>query len=186
MLGLGSVTISAPGNPPRTVRNQRQNGYAKVCVRLLGFGDVRYKLSAIYVEFENVASPGDAVVNPSFDKDAGIEYYSALSGSGTRDFLRVPLTGVAGSLSAGFAGADENTVTFTAVTASAAGVHGVTFSSAANSKICGVALVAAPVWADRSQDVVFGRAYYEAADQLLKPAAGQVAVTYTEEFTEVS
>lgn len=184
MLGLGHVIVSAPGETPRTARNQRQNGYAKICVRLLGFGDARYKLSAVYVEFENVASPGDPVTNPSFDKDAGIEYYSSLSGSGTRDFLRVPLTGVAGSLSDGFAGADENVVTFTAVSSGATGVHGKAFSSAANSKICGVALVATPVWADRSQDVVFGRAYYGVDDQLLKPSAGQVAVTYVEEFTE--
>lgn len=186
MLGLGSVGIGLEGAPPRFVGNQRQNGYAKVCVRLLGFADVRFKISAVYVEFENVASPGDAVVNPSFDPEDGIEYYSALSGSSTRDFLRVPLTGVAPSLSDGFAGSDENTLTFTAMTGGSVGVHGRPFSAAANSKVCGVALVATPVWADRSQDVVFGRAAYAAPDQLLKPAAGQIYVTYIEQFTEAA
>lgn len=184
MLGLGHVVLHAPGERPRRARNQRQNGYAKVCVRLLGFGDVRYKLAAVYVEYANVASPGDAVVNPSVAKSEGIEYYSALSGVPDRDFLRVPLVGAAPSLTAGFLGADENAVSFTALTGGSTGVHGRPFAAASNSKVCGIALVAAPVWADRSQDVVFGRAYFAAPDQLLKPAGGPIAVTYLEEFTE--
>lgn len=184
MLGLGSVVLEADGRRTRPVPNQRQNGYAQVCVKLFGYGDRRYKLSAVYIEYENTASPGDPVTPPSFDKSEGVEYYSALSGSSDRDYLRLPVSGVAARLADGFEGADENVIDFTAITEGTVGVHGKPFSAAANSTIFGVALVAAPDWDDPSADLVFGRAYYETADQLVKPAGGQVTVVYTEEFPE--
>lgn len=161
--------------------SKKQNGHAEILSRLLT-GDRDYALTAMYIEYENVASPGDAAVNPSFTEEEGIEYFSNLSGSLTHDFLRVPIRGTTLGLSAGYEGAAYNLARFIAVTEGTAGIHGKAFSSAANSKICGAALVAAPVWADRSQDVIFSRWYYDASEQLLKPASGQVTVQIDEEF----
>jgi len=74
-------------------------------------------------------------------------------------------------------GVDGNLLTFFAQTA-APSVHGKTFSSVVNSKIFGAALVAAPVAADRTQDIVFSRGYFDIAQQTLKEASSQVGVTW--------
>lgn len=185
MFGRGRVKLTLPdGTGTDFSDNQLQNGHAEVLARLLGDQDQRYLQMAMYIEFENVASPGDAVTNPSYGKSEGVEYYSSLSGSSTRDFLRVQLSGRTKGLDTGMTGAAYNKITFTALTEGTAGVHGRPFSSASNSKICGAALVSAPDWNDRSKDLIFGRKYYDPPDQVVKPASGQITVTYTEAFEE--
>jgi hypothetical protein len=131
----------------------------------------------MYIEFENVASPGDAVTIPTFARGAGTEYYDDLQSSGTRDFLRVPLTqdplvGVAGD------GDEYTKLTFFAQTQGVEGVTGKTYSPGVNSKVFGAALVATPLFADRTQDIVVARSYFPADEQVLKDASSQVGVTW--------
>jgi len=154
--------------------------------KALGLGDVDYKINRIYIEFENVASPGDAVSIPTFVATDGVEYYQGLSSP--KDYLTVPLIGqptigIAPGYEAYFTeGVDGNMLTFLAQTAGAVGVNGATFSNALNSKIYGIALVSAPDSGDPTKDIVIARGYYDVADQLVKPSAGQVHVSAEVEF----
>ena len=158
-------------------------GWGFIAAKTLGPGDSAYRLRAMYVEFENVAAPEDLVVTPGeVPRDEGVAYYNGLADSPSRDFLRIPLVqdptidvedGFAGFFSAG----QGNRLTFFAMTSGETGVHGKPFSAAANSKICGTALVAAPDWNDRTRDVVAVRSYFSSDEQPLKPASQQIALT---------
>ena len=65
--------------------------WAALTGRLLNGLGTKYSIGGMYLEFENVASPGDTVTPPAFDRSRTISYYNNLSGSADRDYLRVPL-----------------------------------------------------------------------------------------------
>lgn len=160
--------------------NQLQWSWGEIACKLFGDGNQNYKISGMYIEFENTAGTPST---PSYTREEGIEYYEGLSVSGVKDFLRVPLTAApAKSLVSGYSGISYNQLTFMAQTSGSVGVHGKVFSNVSNSKVYGLALVATPVWSDRTQDLVFARKYYETADIMTKPASGQVGVTWIEAF----
>lgn len=163
--------------------NQIQYNWGFVAAQTIGRGLAAYKLSAMYVEFENVALPGDPVTIPVFGREEGTEYYGDLQSSGSRDFLRVPLLqdpllGIATGFEDYFVEGTGNKLTFFAQTQGVAGVHGKTFSDAANSKVCGVAMVATPVFADWTQDIVFARSYFPLGEQTLKEVSSQIGVSW--------
>lgn len=184
---LFDIDASGLWLPRTTDRNQIQWEWGEIACRLFGDGDASYKLSAMYLEFENVASPGDTVTAPSYDQDEGIDYYTGLAGSPNRDFLRVPLLAApAKGIVAGYESKVAfNQLTFVAQSTGTLGVNGLTFSDGANSVVFGVALVAAPVWGDQTRDRVFGRRYYLPAKQIPKRASCQVGVTWIEQFKQV-
>ena len=152
--------------------------------KALGLGDVTYKINKMYVEFENTAG---TVTAPTYDKYGLRTYYPNLAAP--KDYLRLdllgaPTLGIATGYTAYFtAGVDGNQLTFLAQTAGSAGQNGVTFSNALNSTVYGVALVAAPDDADITQDVIVSRGYFSAANQLKKPAAGQLVLSWEIDFT---
>lgn len=154
--------------------------------KTLGLGDSSYKINRMYLEFENVAAPGTAVSVPTFLVTAGLAYYQGLLAP--KDYLSVPLLGQPTlSIATGYesyftAGVDGNKLTFLAQSVGSVGVNGTAFSNALNSKIYGVALVAAPDSGDPTEDIVVARGYYSVADQMVKPAAGQVHVSVDIEF----
>jgi len=146
------------------------------------------QIGAMYIEFENVADPADPVTVPEFDLDEGIEYYNGLYASTSRDYLRVavdikPDIGEYASYSAYLSEHDENCLTFRAQTSGVIGVHGKLFSDSVNSKVCGAALVATPVFADPTNDSIFARVYFEEAHQVAKVASSQIGVTWEVSFT---
>lgn len=152
-----------------------QNSYSQIIARLLGFGDPAYRLSHVYIEFENVGFPGDPVTPPDVAREAGLEYYQGLTGS--RDFLRVPILGDPSvSLSDGVEGVDYDTLTFYAQSEGTTGMHGLPFSADSNSTVYARAIVATPVPADWSRDLVYSRINLDVDQQLLKPASGQISV----------
>ncbi len=167
--------------------NQIQYDWAKVATQCIARGNSKYRISAVYAEFQNVASPGDPGIPPAYDRDEGVEYYTGLSG--TYDYLRLPLlTEPSLSVESGYEdhftgeGDDNNAVTFFAQTSGTVGVNGLPFGVASNSLVIGIALVAVPVPADRTRDVVFGRAYFDTAEQVPKTASHQVGVSWTQVF----
>jgi len=177
--------------------NQIQYDWGYIAAQAIGRGQSAYKIAAMYIEYENLAPSsssassfgGETPVSiPSFGRDEGTEYYDDLQSSGTRDFLRVPLLqdpmiGVATGYESYFtAGVDGNKLTFFAQSQGVEGVHGKTFSDSVNSKIFGAALVATPVFADRTQDVVFARSYFPEAEQTLKEASSQVGISWEVSF----
>lgn len=164
--------------------NQIQYSWGTVAAQTIGLGNRDYRINAMYIEYENVASPGDAVTVPSYGREEGVEYYQDLELSATRDFLRMPLIanptiGIETGFESYFTeGVDGNKLTFYSQTQGSSGFHGKSFSDSVNSKIFGVALVATPVFADATKDIVFSRTYFDTANQTLKLASSQVGVTW--------
>jgi len=156
-----------------------RSGFA--IAKAMGLGDMDYVINRVYIEFENVAAPATAVSVPTFNAYADRTYYAGLVAP--KDYLSVPLLGqptlgiVTGYEAYFTAGLEGNKLTFLAQTAGTAGENGVPFSNALNSKIYGLALVAAPDSGDITKDIVIARGYFAVADQLVKPAAGQVHVS---------
>jgi hypothetical protein len=158
---------------------------ADILAKLIS-GASGYHISTMYMEFVNLAAPGDPVVIPTFDRSGGTDYYDSLSASADADFLRVPLQ-IAATLSS----SDEdvyahNKVTLMGVSEGTQGFHGKTFGSSANSVVRGAALVAAPDQTDQSRDLVFSRVYAGGvsgwAEAIEKEAGTQIAVTWTIRF----
>lgn len=156
-----------------------------IAAKAIGEGDKSYRVNAMYIEFENTAG---SVSVPSIDRSEGLTYYNGLAGN--QDFLRVELIGLPSiTIESGYEsyfteGVDGNLLTFFAQSSGTAGVLGnASFGSAHNSKIFGAALVATPVFSDRTKDVVFSRSYFESADQVAKQASSQVGINWEVPFT---
>lgn len=137
---------------------------------------LNYGIGGMYLEFENVGTPGDPVAAPTFTRDAdqGVDYYNSLADSADRDYLRVPL--IAGNLSS----SDQtnfplgNLLSFFAQTSGVEGVHGKPFSDANNSTVFGGALVAFVDDSDHTRDIVLSRFYVSTGKQQPKLSTSQV------------
>lgn len=163
-----------------TSDNQIQWSWGEIACHLFGDGNPAYKISAMYIEFENTSGTPSV---PSYTRSEGLEYYTNLASSLTKDYLRVPmLAAPAKGLASGYSNINFNQLTFIAQTSGTTGVNGKTFSDSVNSKIYGVALIAAPVWSDRTQDVIFARKYYSSANMVAKQASSQIGVSWVERF----
>lgn len=151
--------------------------WASIVARLLR-GDATCKLGAFYIEFANVASPGDPVSPPTYDRSGAAAYYAGLGSDPEKDYLRVPIfaTGLTSADDEAFPGG--NVLSVFARTAGVVGVHGKGFSAGDNSTVYGAALVATPDFADSEQDLVFSRWYAEEAEQRVKEDNGQIAVEW--------
>lgn len=147
---------------------------------LLARRGLQYGIGGLYIEFENVASPGDPVSAPAFTRAAGegVEYYDALSGSGDRDYLRVPLIIATVDSTDAIRYPKGNRVTFFAQTSGVEGVHGKTFSDTVNSVVFGAALVAFVDETDHTQDIVLSRFYSEVAKQKPKLSTSQIGMEW--------
>lgn len=172
--------------------NQIQYSWGFIAAKQIGYRPQpdrsNYNISALYIEFENQADPETEIAVSPFGRDLGISYYNALVDSTTRDFLRIPLTieptaGIVDGYEANLPIDQQiNKLTFFVQTAGNAGVHGKTFSHAVNSKVYAAALVAAPVFSDRTKDVVFARTIFNPANQVTKEASSQIGITWDISF----
>lgn len=173
--------------------NQIQYSWGFVAAKQLGYrpGPDRpsYHISAMYIEFENQADPELAVtVETPLPRERGIGYYNALMDSGTRDFLRIPLSlEPATAVSAGFEAnlpidQQANQLTFFVQTTGTTGVHGKTFGHVVNSKVYSAALIAAPDMGDRTKDVVFACTNFASGNQVTKEASSQIGITWDVAF----
>lgn len=166
-------------------KNQIAYSWGHIACQTLGLGKREYRIGAMYFEFDNNGLPVGA---PSFDRSEGIEYYENLQFVGGRDFLRIPLRqaptiGIEPGFEEFFTdGVDGNLLTVAAQTMGTEGIHGTPFSNGDNSGVIGCAMVATPDLADRTKDIVLARAYLDAADQLIKPAAGQLLASWDLSF----
>lgn len=160
--------------------------WGQIAANRLFSADSPLLINALYLEFENGTAAGSVSV-PSFDRGDGLPYFEALSTSSVRDYLRVPLlltptVDVAPGSEAYFGAGQGNRVTVFGQSAGTTGVNGKTFSDSAGSVLCGLAVVAAPVLADSTQDVVFARTYYATDRQVAKQPSSQLGVTYRVTF----
>lgn len=162
-------------------------GWGHVAAQAVGRGDRNYRISTMYLEFQNTSDPVSA---PAFDAGDGVEYYNALASSPDRDYLRVPIESapsivVAPGYESVLPPDRGNRVVFSAQTGSGAGVHGKPFSEGASSKVFGIALVATPVLNDATADIVVARGYY-AADEQIPKTARQLGAVYRVTFKETA
>lgn len=128
----------------------------------------RWMIGGMYLEFEN--NGGAAVTPPTVDREEdAIAYYASLSSHPTRDYLRVPLA---------YSTQEDNEIKFYARSQGVTGVHGKAFSSAQDSRVYGGGLVAFPVFADASQDVVFSRLYFEDPDDQKIKGRGEIMLEW--------
>lgn len=142
-----------------------------------------YQIGGMYIEFDN----SGAAVNPTPTIGRGgnlAGYYNSLnSGDPDRDYLRVPLVGTQLTSSNDTNWPSGNQPEFFAQTAGSVGIHGNTFSDVANSRVYGAALVAFPNSGDSSEDLVFARFYFAAANQVVKLAGSQIGINWKYTFT---
>jgi hypothetical protein len=154
--------------------NDRLFGGSDILARLIA-GQDNYKPAAMYFEYENLGSPGDPIPAPSFERDDGIDYYLGLSGSPTKDFLRVPLV-LNPQIVASSLNFNGNQVNFFAISEGTQGFHGKDFSELSNSEVYGAALVATPVSDTQGDDIVYARSYD--FDQVAKDPGHQVGIQW--------
>lgn len=143
-----------------------------------------YGISGMYIEFENVGSPGDPVDVPSFTRefDQGVEYYNALADSADRDYIRAPLVSALMDSSDAAKYPRGNRLTCFAQTSGVVGVHGKPFAAGNNSVCFGGALVSFLDIADPTRDLVFSRFYLEVANQQAKLDTSQVGFEWKVTF----
>ena len=173
-------------------RNQIQYSWGFIAAKQIGYRRSSdrpdYHISAMYIEYENQADPETPISISSFDRGVGLPYYNALALDPVRDYLRVPvrleptLTIAAGFENYFTLGTTGNQLTFFAQTSGVTGVNGKTFGASVNSKVYGVALVATPVFSDRTQDVVFSRTFFDVGDQTTKEPSSQIGITWDISF----
>jgi hypothetical protein len=150
-----------------------------IASKCIGIGDPKYRVAVAYLEFENNPPPIDI---PSFDRTGGLQYYMDLASNNYRDYLRVPVRSPDIVVAPGFeeflAPDQGNCCIFYAQSQGPSGVHGRPFGDGVGSVVFGVALAAAPVPNDPSQDIVFARSYYSPENQVPKVPSGQIGIQY--------
>lgn len=134
-----------------------------------------YYVNAMYFEFDNSGAAVDPV--PTITLSDGYSYYTGLTG--TKDFLRVPITATSSGTVTDVAKYPRgtNVATFSARTAGTTGQRTsapLTFSDVSNSRVFGGALVAMRSQVDITQDLVVARFYFDPADQIEKSAGQQI------------
>lgn len=136
-----------------------------------------YQISGMYIEYSN--NSGAAVSPPTFSRDEGRSYYDGLSADATKDYLRVPLSSSFIESTDDTTYPNGNKVSFFASTTGTEGVHGKPFTSAAQSRVYGGALVAFLVDGDPTQDLVFARFYFsDTADQVIKSGVQDIGLKW--------
>lgn len=181
--------------PVGSQKNQIQYSWGYIAAKQIGYRPnperYNYNISAVYIEFENQTDPEETVSIGPFSRDLGINYYNALVDSPNRDFLRIPLIiEPAGSVSSGYEAnlpteQQLNRLTFFVQTVGTQGVHGKAFSHNAaggTSKVYAASLVAAPLFSDRTKDVIFARTIFEPFNQVTKEASSQIGLTWDVAF----
>lgn len=155
--------------------------WATIVGKLLTTGAQEYRISAMYLEYQNMADPDDPVDAPTLSRDAtqGIQYYDALADSSDRDYLRVGMTAaqLTSTNETNFPGGND--CRFFAMSQGVAGVHGKGFSAGDNSKLFGAALVAIVDEDDPTQDLLLSRFYFDTAEQQVKQDNMQLGVEWS-------
>jgi hypothetical protein len=152
--------------------------WATIVGKLLTQGLTNYHISGMFLEYKNVASPGDPVSAPAFGRAGGITYYNDLSTSPDTDYIRSGMTASTVTSSDAVLFPSGNVLTFFARTSGVIGTHGKPFAAANNSKLFGIALVAFVDQDDATQDIVFSRAYLDTDDQQLKLDSSQLGMEW--------
>ena len=177
---IPDTLLGRPGRLKYPTTKWRPNdvlfGWAGTTAKLLTQGLTKFRISGMYLEYEN--NGGAPVTPPAFDRSGGLSYYQGLSLSATRDYIRVPVTAATLESSDEVQFPDGNVMTFFAQTRGIEGVHGKPFSDSVDSRVFGGGLIAIVEEADDTQDIVFSRFYFDAADQQIKLPSSQIGLEW--------
>lgn len=149
--------------------------WGTIAGHLLNGSGMNYSIGGMYLEFENNSG---TVTAPTFDRNRTISYYNNLSGSSTRDYLRVALTSTQLLSSDSTLYPSGNQCVFFARSSGVKGVHGRDFSSSDDSKIFGASLVAYVDDTDATQDLLLSSIYFAASDQQEKLSTSQIGIEW--------
>lgn len=172
--------------------NQIQYSWGFIAAKQIGYRRSPerhdYHISGMYIEYENQPDPETPISATAFERSLGLSYYNSMVTSDVRDYLRVPLRleptlTIASGFSDYFTeGENGNQLTFFAQSAGTSGVNGKLFGASVNSKVYAAALVATPVFSDRTQDVIFARTFFDVGDQTTKEPSSQIGITWDISF----
>jgi len=154
--------------------------WAAIGAQLLASGRREYRIGTMYIEYANVALPGDPAPIPTFDRNpaSGVTYYNALITNPANDYLRVPIIAAPVDTSDPVLYPKGNLVTFFAQTQGTVGVHSKPFGDVYNSTVIGAALVATPNPDDATEDLVLSRFYFDVPEQKPKLPTGQIGLEW--------
>lgn len=172
------LRLVTPGCRPSPWKNNLLMADYAFILGMLLRGDRGYRLATAYIEFQNVASPGDPADAVVYDRTESAEYYASLASSPDRDYLRVPFVLGEPQLDDEENFPRGNLLLGFAVSDGATGVHGKTFSEGANSVVAGAAVVATPDRDDPTQDLIFSRWYLDEPDQWPKTGTQQTTIEW--------
>lgn len=145
------------------VENGVLYSWGQIAAVLLATGNADYRLSKMYVEYENKTNPEDAIVVPSFSRSLEIDYFASLAVDAKKDYFIADV--VMNSVSSVGTSTDLHLLArLNALT----GVHGKPFSSDSNSSIYGCHLAASPQVGDPTQNILFSSVYLSSEDQRTK------------------
>ena len=136
--------------------------------------------NTMYLEFMNTAG-APPVITP--DAAEGRDYYAGveLNGDDNHGYLRLALAAQP-QLESSDAAFNSDRVQFIAISNADYGLYGASaFSDVANSKVFGLALVAAVDAGDRSRDIVFARSYDFSYKQKL--SGEEIAISWAHTVT---
>jgi len=142
-------------------------------------GQDEYRVAGVYFEYENNA--GSPTI-PTFDRETTIDDFQSLVAP--QDYVRselaaVPTIGTGDSTSSGNPYINNRAQFFGLATVDE-GENGEPFSAAANSKIVSVGLVAMPVLADPTRDLLYAR--FAPASEFTVESGRNPGITWTTEF----
>ena len=169
---MGSPRLSS-GQKTIGTKNTIMDGMTTVLASYLS-GTIEGGVNCMYIEYINLASPGDPIAIPTYDKEDDVSYYMGLQYSPDIDIVRVPIS-LRSNPEPNYAGNLE--VSFYAATSAIAGQFGKPLEAASNSAVYGCALVYARDMNNMSQDIVVAR-HYPVGARLEKADGEQVICTW--------
>jgi hypothetical protein len=149
--------------------------WGAVVSRLLAQGDIRYKISAMYLEFNNGTPP---LTVPSLDRTRTANYYHTLVDN---DYVSVPIRSALVEASDETLYPNGNRIVWTAKAGGDVleGVaHSLEFGSDAGSVVIGAALVSQLDEDDPSQDLVLCSFYFDEDEQQPKLSTSEIGVDW--------
>lgn len=145
------------------VKNGVLYSWGQIVAPLLATGGANYRLSKMYVEYENKTNPEDDIVVPSFSRSLTVDYFASLAADAKKDYFMADV--VMNSVTQVGTSVDLNLLSRLVAVV---GVNGKPFSSDNNSTIYGCHLAAAPQGGDPTQNILFSSVYLSSENQRAK------------------
>ena len=183
LVRLHRVTDTELWTPTTRLRgNKLLYEWGAIVGRLLTVGDRPYRISGMYLEFANVANPGDKVTPVAVERDRTVDYYGSLTATGglPADYIWAPLI-ASQLLSSDSSVYPKGNLPVFFARSQAVNVRGLNDTPLGvdnNSTFYSAALVACTDENDRTKDLILSAFNFESAEQQPKLATSQVGLEW--------